>query len=145
MGGWKIQDWVPWNDDWAKGRMPTLFIIGIVGVVLVLVASIAFVVYGIVLKSRRNNQRNGPLWMAIFVGVCLIGAGVLLGVSIIGNCDNIPPLGPGGLGCNLHAWSGLALASSISLCFMGVFLACCLPRCCDCCGLSQFLQKELIE
>ena len=116
---------VDWNDYRTNKYV-------IVGVALVFVALIAFVVYGIDLKSRRNHQRKGTMWPAVVIGVCLIVAGILVPTSIIGNCDNIPPLQGGGPRCNLHVWSGLALASSIALCFMGGFLACCLPLCCDC-------------
>lgn len=141
--GWKIQDLVNWNDDWTDNHLPAIFIVGIVGVTLVFVGLIAFVVYGIDLKSRRDHQRKGAMWPAVVIGIFLIGAGILVAASIIGNCKNIPPLGPGGLGCDLHVWSGLAMASSIALCFMGGCLACCLPLCCGCRFL--FLRRELID
>jgi len=139
-----------WSDYWTDVRLPIAYMIGVVGMGSLIAALIAWIIYGIVLRARRRNRVEGgesrklPIWPVVIFGVYLIGAGFVVFVSIMGQCGNIPPLSPGGLGCNMYAWSGLALASSVGLCFLGGTLACFLDCCCDC-RCSRFLRKELVQ
>jgi len=149
---WKIGvDFIGYSDLWTDSWLPVVFGIALTGMSIVVAAFIAWVAYGIVLKSRRKRNRGvegksrqRSIWPVVVIGVFLILAGLILFVSVMGNCNNIPPLQPGGLGCSLYAWSGLALGSSIALCFLGGTLACFLECCCDCC-CTRFLKNQLIE
>lgn len=151
---WDVQETLNWYRGWIEGRLSWASTMGIISNALVAAAVLFWVVYGLVLRSKRNaksdpsassNSNSGFVASAILVGVFLILAGCLIFVTIMGRCRNIPPLSPGGLSCDLHAWSGLALAGSVILCSMGGILACCL-NCCGCkCGVSGYLQKELVD
>jgi len=141
---WKIGvDIIGYNDSWTE-RLVVVFGLAVTGTSIVVAALIAWVAYGIILKSRKKRKggvdgeaSKRPLWPVVMIGVFLILAGLVLFASVMGNCSNIPPLSPGGLGCSLYAWSGLALGSSIILCFLGGTLACCL----ECCNTSSSLDS----
>lgn len=158
---WKAQDMIDWNEDWTDQRLPLLFVLGIAGITFIVAIAMAWVVYGVVLKSKRERQKvrvdpapesdrcGGPIGPAVIIGICLIGTGLLLFITIMGNCANIPPKNPyppyGGLRCNLHTWSALALTASITLCTMGGTLAFFLKCCCNSCLCTRFLRKQLID
>mmetsp|Transcript_5786 Transcript_5786/g.16301 ORF Transcript_5786/g.16301 Transcript_5786/m.16301 type:complete len:305 (+) Transcript_5786:3-917(+) len=156
---WKIGvDIIGYNDKWIERLTTVVFGMAVTGTSIVVAALIAWVAYGIILKSRRKRKggvdgeaSKRPLWPVVMIGVFLILAGLVLFASVMGNCSNIPPLSPGGLGCSLYAWSGLALGSSIVLCFLGGTLACFIESCntstvrdtSSCC--TRFLKIQLIE
>ena len=159
---WKTQDLIDWNKYWTNERLPMLFVLGIAGIIFIVAIAAAWLVYGIVLKSKRDRKKvrvdpapeddrcGGPIGPAVIIGVSLIMSGFLLFVTIMGNCSNIPPQDPmnladRGLMCNLHTWSALALTASIALCTMGGVLACFLKCCCNSCLVTTFLRKQLIE
>jgi hypothetical protein len=155
---WQIQDVIDWNTTWTNERLPMLFIFGMAGVTFVIAISVAWVAYGIILKAKRDRaiRRSdpppashicgGPIGPAVIIGVCLIGAGLLMFITILGNCANVPPISyDRGLRCNLHTWSSIALVASIVLCFMGGSLAFFLKCCCNRCMCTTFLRKQLIE
>lgn len=158
---WKTQDMIDWNKAWTDERLPMLFGLGIAGITFIVAIAMAWVVYGLVLKSKRESIKArvdlpeesdtciGAIGPAVIIGVLLIGTGLLLFVTIMGNCSNLPPKNPyppfGELKCNLHTWSALALTASIALCTMGGTLAFFLKCCCDSCLCTRFLRKQLIE
>jgi len=155
---WQIQDIIDWSENWTNVRLPRLYVIGILGVAFVVFIAVAWVSYGVILKSKRNSRRvrvdptpedsvcGGPIGPAVIIGVCLIGAGIVMFVTIMGNCSNIPPRGfDRGLRCNLDTWSALALAASVTLCSMGGLLAFFLKCCCRGCFCTVYLREQLVE
>lgn len=158
--GWEIQELIDWNDYWTGQRLPMLFKMGITGISFVVGIFLTWLVYGRILKSKRDMRRiradnpsesgdrcGGPIGPAVIIGVCIIGAGLLVFVTIMGNCSNIPPIAgySRGLNCNLHTLSALALSSSIILCCMGGSLACFLKCCCYRCRMTTYLRNQLID
>lgn len=149
---WRIgAEIIGYDDFWTDSWLPVLIGMAITGMTIVVVAFCAWVAYGIILRSRRmyntgveEKSSNRPLWPVVVIGGFLILAGLVIFVSVMGNCNNIPPLMPGGPRCSLYAWSGLALGSSIALCFLGGILACFLECCCDCC-CTRFMKDQLID
>jgi len=156
---WETQEMIDWNKYWTDERLPMLFVTGIAGITFVVTIAVSWVVYGVVLKSKRDRKKNrgdpaqendkcgGPIGPAVIIGVCLIGAGLTVFVTIMGNCANIPPMNYSdqGLKCNLHTWSSLALVASIALCSMGGSLAFFLKCCCNRCFFTTYLRKQLVE
>lgn len=111
---------------------------------------LACIAYGVVLKKKRDRRRNlddsdsnSPpaesttlAQIARLIGICLIGAGVLVSATVAGSISNVPPLSP---------W-GLALTASIVMCFMGCLLSCFLKCCYGCKNtFNTFLCTQLIE
>lgn len=158
---WDAQDMIDWSKNWTDERLPMLNVLGIAGITFIVAIAAAWVIYGVVLKSKRDRKKvrvdpapendgcMSPIGPPVIIGICLIGTGLLLFVTIMGNCSNIPPQDPmsldRGLMCNLHTWSALALTASIALCTMGGTLACFLKCCCNRCMVTTFLRKQLIE
>ena len=146
---WDIQETL----QWLRGSL--MLTLGIISNAIVAAVVFFWMVYGLVLRSKRNaksdssassNSNSGLVASAIAIGILLIVAGWLVFVTVMSNCSNIALLSHGGLGCDLHAWSGLALASSVILCFMGGFLACCLVNCCCCnCRVGGYLLEDLVD
>lgn len=148
---WKIQN----ESEWRKQRMPTLYIMGIVGFALIVAITLFWMAYGLVLKAsreRRHRHRRGDqpppvdascaaIAPVVVVGAALLVVGLLMFVTIMGNCPNIPTLDPGGPGCNFWIWSSLAMFASIVSCIIGCTLfsgliCCCCCACCErLCGL----------
>lgn len=159
---WETQEMIDWNKYWTNERLPMLFVLGTAGIGFTVAIAGAWVMYGVVLKAKRDrkkmrvdpapedNRCGGPIGPAVIIGVCLIGTGLLVFVTIMGNCANIPPLDPmnlsdRGLACNLDTWSALGLTASIALCTMGGALACFLKCCCNSCLFTNYLRRQLIE
>lgn len=148
---WKIQNEFEWNDTWTNQRMPTLYTIGIVGFALIVAITLFWMAYGLVLKSsreRRHRHRHrredqpppvdascAAIAPVVVVGTLLLVVGLLMFVTIMGNCRNIPRLSPGDVRCDFWIWSSLAMFASIVSCVIGCTLfsgliCCC---CCACC------------
>lgn len=163
---WQMQEVIDWNQSWTHDRMPRLFVLGFAGVLFLVVVFVAWVAYGIILKSKRDRRKvrgraetdsdsptekhmcGGPIGPAVIIGVCLIGAGILIFVTVMGNCSNIPPVNnvyDRGLRCNLHNWSAVALAASVALCTMGGTIAFFLKCCCNRCFCTTYLHEQLID
>jgi len=154
---WELQKTIDWNQYWTQERMPLLFKLGVSGIIFVFGIFVVSVAYGLILKSKRDRRRvrdnpppksttYAPIVPAVIIGVCLIGAGLLVFTTIMGKCLNInDTTSPGGWGCNLYTWSALALAltASIALCFICGILACFLKCCCIHCRCTTFLRTQL--
>ena len=147
---WKIQNEFEWNDTWTNQRMPTLYTMGIVGFTLIVAITLFWMAYGLVLKSSRERRRHrhrredqpppvdtscAAIAPVVVFGAALLVVGLLMFLTIMGNCNDILRLDPGGLGCNFWIWSSLAMFASIVSCVIGCTLfsgliCCC---CCACC------------
>jgi hypothetical protein len=150
---------IDWNESATKRRRGLLRQ-GIMRIIIIGGIVVAWVAYGVILKKKRDGSRNRddidsdlppvestscvPLITTVFViGACLIVAGVLFFLTVMGNCRNLILLSPGGIGCNFQAWSILALTASIAMCFMGSLLFYSLK--CDSCWKQMFLYTQLID
>ena len=124
---------------------------GIVGFALIVAITLFWMAYGLVLKSsreRRHRHRRedepppvdascAAIAPVVVFGAALLVVGLLMFLTIMGNCSDILRLSPGppGLGCNFWIWSSLAMFASIVSCVIGCTLfsgliCCC---CCACC------------
>ena len=153
---WEFQKFIDWNQYWTQERMPLLFKLGVSGIIFVVGIFVAWVAYGVILKKKRDRRRVhdnpppksttcAPIAPTVIIGVCLIGAGMLVFTTIMGKCSKInDTISPEDWGCNLHTWSGLALTVSITLCSMGGILVFYPKCCCIHCRCTTFLRTQLI-
>jgi len=147
---WKIQTEFEWNDTWTNQWVPTLYTMGIVGFALIVAITLFWMAYGLALKSsrerrHRHRQEDQPppvdascaiIAPVVVVGALLLVVGLLMFMTIMGNCNNLILLSHGGVGCNFWIWSSLAMFASIVSCVIGCILfssliCCCCSACCE--------------
>lgn len=151
---WEIQNGMQWTVRQYE-RMSKLYTRGIFGVVLIVAITLFWMAYGLVLKSSRERRRRGDqpppgdasctTIVPVVVGsVALVVIGCLIFSTIMENCNNIPPLSSGNLGCDLWMWSSLAIFASVASCVIGCTLFSGLMCCCRGCCCNERLRGQLM-
>lgn len=137
-------DWEENFSEYWSSRMEILYYMGIGGVLLSLIAVGIWILegtYGIhnykQMMAMRTDEATEIIskrkccfcFMIPTIFASVLGAfGFLAFVTVMGQCGNIPPLDPGGLGCNFSVWSSLGMFASIASCLMGCSVCCCYRR-----------------
>jgi len=126
---WDVHD--QWNEYWYQ-RLENLFWIGVTGFAMAVIALLISSVSCYQEYSHRESADTAvSSTLRRLIWVLFFGFGILSMITLLGKCSNLPPLGEGDLGCDLHVWGTLAMVASVCSCLMGCILTCCRP-CCPC-------------
>lgn len=123
-----------YNSDIWEIRMGALYYMGISAFVVILLAVSLWIFegkYGMPKQVGSNPDLDAvkncccrcyliPTLVAVALGIF----GTLAFVTLMGQCSNIPPLDPGGLGCSFGVWSSFGMFAFITSCLTGCSICC---------------------